>query len=121
MNKLFYPILGIGLSILVWSCTKDNAQDTFGDCNPIDVKLSININPIFSARCLSCHSTEGAPNAGGIDLSNYDHVKAVADDGRLYSSITHEGLIKMPPGPDKLSECDLLTIKTWIDEGSKDN
>ncbi len=123
MNKLFYPILGFGLSILVWSCTKDNVQDTFGDCNPVDVKLSTQVSGIFSsANCLACHNTAGAPSAAGIDLTNYDHIKAAADNGRLYGAINHEQEFSvMPPNGTKLSECDLLTIKTWIDEGSKDN
>ncbi len=123
MKKLFYPILGFGLSILVWSCAKDNAEDTFGDCNPLDVRLSTEVNPIISANnCLACHNTAGAPNAGGIDLSNYDHLKASAENGRLLGALNHEsGFVPMPPSGTKISECDILTIKTWIDEGSKDN
>lgn len=123
MNKLLYPILGFGFSILVWSCTKDNVEDTFGDCNPVDVKLSTEVTPIFSANnCFACHSTAGAPNAGGIDLTNYDDVKIVADNGKLYGAINHDnGFAAMPPGGNKLSECELETIKTWIDEGSQNN
>lgn len=120
MNKLFYPLLCLGLTAVVWSCTKDNAQDVFGDCNPVDVKLSTDINPIFAANCLGCHDTQNA--FGGIDLTNYTHVKQLADNGKLYGAINHEqGFSVMPPSGTKLPECDIETIKTWIDEGSENN
>ena len=121
MNKLLYPILCLGLASLIWSCTKDNEQDKFGDCNPVDVKLSTDVNPIFSAaECLKCHNTQNA--SGGIDLTNYAHIKQHADNGSLLGSINHDAnYSKMPLGGDKLSDCEILTIKTWIDEGSQNN
>lgn len=120
MKRQLYPIIGVVLIALVWSCTKDNEQDKFGECNPVDVKLSTDINPIFSADCFSCHGTQNT--FGGIDLTNYTHVKQLADNGSLLGSINHDAnYSKMPQGGNKLSDCEILTIKTWIDEGSKNN
>ncbi|MEO7444152.1 MAG: hypothetical protein ABIT96_03800, partial [Ferruginibacter sp.] len=67
-----------------------------------------------------CHS--GGTPSGGIDLSNYTIVKALALNGRLYGAVTHApGYSPMPKNASKLSACNLSQIRKWIDAGAPNN
>lgn len=111
------------------------------------VSFSISIQPIFTAHCVSCHSSSGT--AGGIlrlDVGTYtnlvnrpsvvDAINGVSPAGilvvpsksaesRLYNRISAIGLpageLQMPLGGPFLSTDDQNLIKTWIDEGAKNN
>lgn len=119
-SPIFFLILGASLLVLLTSCTKDNKEDVFGICEPENISFSDDIIPIFETKCTSCHG--GADPKGGIDLKVYSEVKDLVDDGKLMPSITKQGEFPMPPSAgNSLSECHIETIKTWINEGIKDN
>jgi mono/diheme cytochrome c family protein len=90
------------------------------ECEIDDVTYSGVISDIFDTSCNGCHSTSAA--SGGIILDTYDGVKATVDAARLYGSINWEsGFSMMPQGQNQLDSCTIAKVKTWIDEGAKNN
>ena len=90
-------------------------------CDLSNVGYSSAIRPILNSNgCLSCHS--GPVPEGNISLSDYVGLKAKVDDGRLWGAINHfPGFSPMPQGLNKLSDCEISKIKTWIDAGAPNN
>lgn len=96
------------------SCTQDTAN-----CNVINTSFANDIATIVNTNCLGCHS--GSSIGGGVNLSGYTGVRAAATSGKLYNAVAQNGsAVSMPPS-QKLSECDIRKIKSWIDAGSQNN
>ena len=110
--------------IIAVSCSK-NSEDqlspqTPGGCDTTNSTYSADVAPILQANCYSCHGN-GA-NKGGVKLDAYSNVKDEAQDGALLGTISHaSGYPPMPEGGAKLSDCDINTIKSWIDNGAQNN
>jgi hypothetical protein len=55
-------------------------------------------------------------------MGTYAADKAMAQNGKLYGTIAHTaGFSPMPKGSAKLSNCQIATIKKWIDGGMLNN
>jgi len=93
-------------------------DDIVKPCDTLNVKYSTTIKTIFADNCVSCHGSNG-----GVTLSNYNGVKTVVNNGKLWNSINHlSGASKaMPNSTTKLSSCNLRQIKIWIDAGAPQN
>lgn len=106
----------LGLS----SCYYDNEEDLYPQstpCDTINVTYSQTIAPIMSNSCDFCHGGS-APQANVI-TDNYDDLKIIADDNRLWGSVNHEsGYSPMPKDRPQLSDCDLKKIRIWLDNGA---
>ena len=85
----------------------------------IEVLFQTEIQPIFTANCISCH--------GGI-------VPPDLRDGKAYESLTTNGLVNLPAETSKLylklmssghlprtNDLQKQQILTWITQGAKDN
>jgi hypothetical protein len=94
------------------------------------VTFADHVQPIFKARCGSCHN--GSDRKGGLALDNYKlmleggasgNVLESGDPGAsyLWSLVTHESEPKMPPNADKMPEAELAIIRTWIEGGLLEN
>jgi hypothetical protein len=111
---------------------------------PANVSFSEKIEPIFVARCVTCHKVGGqasllilgagsynnlvnrqtaapnSPNPTGILVKPGDSANSI-----LYQRVSKIGLPsvqeQMPLGGPFLSADDQNLIKTWIDEGAKNN
>lgn len=115
--------------ISLTSCYYDNEEDLYpGDGQPCDttnVTFSGTVFPVISANCTSCHS--GAVPQGNISLVNYATISAQAkidpgNAGSLYGAISHNpGNSPMPKNGNKLTDCTIMQIKKWIDEGTPNN
>lgn len=89
-------------------------------CDTTNVKYSTHIKPLIQNNCQGCHS--GAAPGGGINLVTYAGVKAIADNGKFFGSISHlTGYKAMPQNGNKLSDCQITTVKIWINQGSPEN
>lgn len=78
------------------------------------------VTAIINTYCKGCHNP--ASLGGGIDLSTYNYVKAIATTGRLVGSIRHlPGYVPMPQGTIKLQDCQIRQIERWIESGMPDN
>lgn len=109
-------------SIVVASCYYDKEEELYGtNCNTVNVSFSTTVNALLQQYgCLGCHSGPGG--SGNVNLQGHANVKQVALSGKLYGAISHSpGFKPMPQGGNKMSDCDIKKIKSWIDAGALDN
>jgi mono/diheme cytochrome c family protein len=112
--------------LIVVSCTHDASDYPVVDsgngnnppldtlpCDSTNVSYVGTILPIFEAHCISCHAPP-TPDAG-IDLTNFETVAFIAQNGSLIGAIRHrEGYNPMPANGLPLTECEILKIEKWI-------
>jgi len=91
------------------------------------VFFSIDILPLFQANCIHCHG-----GAGGLDLQSWQDLMAGGNSGAVVIPGDAENSLivrrldgRRPPtmpldGPP-LTTAEIDVIRTWIDEGAKDN
>ncbi len=91
-----------------------------GQCNTQNMSFASDIRPIIQNSCQGCHS--GSAPSGGINLSTHGGIAAVAANGRLFGAISHQaGFTPMPFGGNRLPQCTIDKIKSWIDAGAPNN
>lgn len=84
------------------------------------VSYAQKLAPVLQLNCYSCHSI-GSPS-GNILLGNYAADKLIAQNGKLFGAINHSsGFSAMPKNGTKLTNCQIATIKKWIDGGMLNN
>lgn len=115
-------LAGFGLT----GCYYDVESELYpaGNCatTPAIVSYQTNVMPIIQTNCYVCHSNAAAASSGGnIMLEGHTNLQKVAVNGRLYAAISHTGPSPMPKGGNKLSDCDIQLIKSWIDNGILNN
>jgi hypothetical protein len=101
---------------------------TFAQTKPGTIRFDQQVRPILASRCSMCHSQE--KRSGGLSLATYSDV---LDGGRsgvtvrpgnssgsiLVQHITGQMEPRMPFGGKPLSDEEVATIRTWIDEGAR--
>ena len=95
------------------------AAFTFGGVDYYSV-----IQPIFDARCISCHS--GSDAEEDLSLTSYDNVMNGGDSGDVIIPYDHANSLLwqyinsgfMPPGTNDLTDSQVNLIAEWIDEGA---
>jgi hypothetical protein len=132
MNKLFIISLLIFTSGYFISCD-DSITVADVDTREIpdsNVSFSKDIAPIFELKCVSCHGNGGLE--GGVDLTTWAGVvdpriviPGEADTSPLVWTIEQRpGFPAMPPVNSPflpLTFTQTQGVKTWIDEGAKNN
>jgi uncharacterized membrane protein len=89
-------------------------------CDTTNIAYSTHIKTLIQNNCLGCHN--GSNPGGGIGLSTYSEVKAIADNGKLYGTITHlQGYSAMPKNGNKLTDCQIKMVQIWLNQGSPNN
>jgi mono/diheme cytochrome c family protein len=84
------------------------------------VSYTQKIVPMLEQNCYSCHS--GNSPSGSQLMGTYAADRAMAQNGKLYGTINHSaGFSPMPKGTPKMSNCQIITIKKWIDAGMLNN
>ena len=90
------------------------------NCDTTNVTYSGAISKILNQKCTGCHS--GNNPGGGINLTAYSGVKAIADDQRFLNVVLHApGYKAMPLGGQMLPDCEIETIRIWINQGAPNN
>lgn len=91
-----------------------------------DVSFANEIQPIFNEFCVACHPTVAAP-----DLTEGNSFNAItitdpnlvipndADGSELYQRLIGIGDLMPPSG--SLSDADINLVKSWIEQGAKNN
>ncbi len=93
------------------SCTTINACDTSKTFT-----YSNDVKNILYTYCIGCHNSNNS--SGGWNLDNYVDVKEAANSGYLLGTIEWlPGYKKMPLSAPKIPNCDISTIKKWINDG----
>jgi hypothetical protein len=64
-----------------------NNSCSSGSCDTLNVTYSGSIVPFIQQRCQGCHS--GPSPQGGLNLTSWSVVNALANDGRLAASVNH--------------------------------
>jgi hypothetical protein len=100
------------------------------------VSYSENVQPILAKNCLRCHQEGGEGYAAsGLSMSTYDDLMKGAQFGPMVIAGDAEGSnlvvlmegradpsISMPHGSmERVPTKDIETIRTWIDQGAKNN
>jgi hypothetical protein len=117
------------MSAVIFSCTFTNKDAISPKNEPRDSlqiipKYSVNVKPILNYySCLRCHSESNASLEGaGIALEPFENLLVFVKNGSLYGSMAHTGSWSpMPKGGDKATPNELKVIKTWIENGAKND
>ncbi len=125
--KKYLLVLLVGFTLLVSSCYYDKEELLYsaannGPCTDSVGAISYTqkVAPLLRQYCYSCHT--GSFPSGNIAIGSYTADKAIAQNGSLYGSINHAaGFSPMPKGMPKMSDCQIATIKKWIDAGMQNN
>jgi len=123
-NKIYHIFSLITLLTLFSSCYYDNEEELYQftkkNCDTTNVTYTQVIVPIIQNSCNSCHSTTIA--SGGIITDNYSALRTIALNGKLLGTISYSpGYSPMPKGTGKLSDCKIIQIRKWINNGSLNN
>lgn len=119
------PVIIFSLVLIMsWSsCYYDKEEELYPpvtQCDTSGVGYQATIVPLMKSYCNACHNSSSP--SGGIATDNYQGLKVIALNGKLYGSIAHlSGYSPMPKGGNKLSDCDIKKVKVWIDAGSPEN
>jgi hypothetical protein len=89
-------------------------------CDTVNVTFSASISPVIDTYCKGCHS--GGNPSGGISLETYDQIAALAQNGKLYGSVSHQqGYVAMPNNSPMLSGCIITMFRIWAENGAPVN
>ena len=104
-------------------------------CGARQVGFKADVEPIVKQYCLECHAPGGqGALASGLDMSSYEALLK----GTRYGSIVKPGdslssvlimlvegranpAIKMPHGKAELPKDKIAILRTWVDQGAKNN
>ncbi len=84
-------------------------------CDTNTVTYSNFVKPLVQAKCQGCHGNSN-PSAG-INLSSYTTAKPAAQNGKLLGAVTRTSNW-MPRNGQKLDDCTVNKIKSWINAGA---
>lgn len=107
------------------SCYYDKEELLYGTNAPCTdtagtISYAQKIVPVLQQNCYSCHT--GASPSGNILMGTYAADKAIAQNGKLYGTISYSaGFSPMPQGATKMSNCQIAMIKKWVDAGMLNN
>lgn len=124
MKKKFF-VAFFAIITLCSSCYYDVEQELYPVLtNTCDTTTTVSyatfIAPLMQNNCNICHAQNVA--SGDVITDNYDAVKAIALDGTLYGTISHnDNYSAMPKDLDKLNLCDIQKVKLWIEDGALNN
>jgi hypothetical protein len=126
MKKIIFTSLSFGFTaVLINACTYQTAEllypkTNLANCDSTVFSYSKIIAPMMQESCVSCHSNSSV--SGVVNLQDYQNIAIWAKNGKLYNSISHNGLAsKMPQGGAKLADCKVLLVKKWIEAGFPNN
>ena len=125
---LLYTIVVLG-ALLSPSCSDDGVTPGDDIVFPAkDVSYMVSVQPFFNVRCAtySCHSDE--THAGNLSLTSY--LNLTARPGIVIPFDSKASLLiqridgRLPHAPEVpiiINSNQLDGIRTWVDEGAKDN
>jgi len=124
------PVL-LSLVLTTSNCTYKNAQEVFpidtSGCITVNMSFKNDIQPILIANCYSCHSVQNSSLGLGYVLEGYANDTLYVKPGlvpTIYQNVSDANVndfYHMPKGLPSISECEIIKIKAWIDQGYKNN
>jgi len=122
-------LIFFGFIIIYTGCDSTTGIDT-KEIPSSNVSFGANLAPVFLSKCANSGCHDDATKADGISLTSWVGVTAPtivvpkdAENSRLVWSIERiSGVAPMPPvGYSALTTNQIDGIKTWINEGAKNN
>lgn len=125
MKKIFQILLIVCAGLAMNSCYYDELQERIipelpvdpDDPNYVEIKFGTDIQPIFTSNCILCHNASRNPDLRSGNAYNAivpQYVTASNADGSpLY--------VKLAGGHQNVAAANLTLIKTWINQGAKNN
>lgn len=104
------------------SCYYDVEEELYPtiECQTENMSYADDIIPIISTNCYACHASN--VNFGNVTLDSHTDISVHVDNGRLMGSINHQsGFSPMPQNANKLLDCEIEKIESWIVDGAPDN
>lgn len=133
-KNIKFLIFCAAAGIFLYSGCKDTITGSQLDQRVIpdsNVSYSQNIQPVFDLKCSNSGCHDDGSMAGGLSLSTWANTTAdpgivfpgKPDNSRLVWTIEHYASVPpMPPvGYPTLTQNQIKGIRTWIQEGAKDN
>lgn len=119
INRLFHlagmMLILISLGFTLNSCEQDELPPTkpiTSSCDTNNVTYDLVIKTILEKNCTACHN-DGF-SGGSINLSNYTGAQNTAVSGKLIGGLS--GSMKSYIN----DECEIVKIKAWVNQGSKE-
>jgi len=118
MKKSIFILGALGLLISFSGCYYDNKTEIYGTavCDTANPTYTATIQPMINQNCIGCHGSSSP--SGGVALTSYDQVKAVATKGSLEGTMNQSGVYALMPPGGKLSACKLNQVAKWIRNGA---
>jgi len=118
MKKSIFILGAFGLLISFSGCYYDNKTEMYGTavCDTANPTYTATIQPMINQNCIGCHGSSSP--SGGVALTSYDQVKAVATKGSLEGTMNQSGVYALMPPGGKLSACKLNQVAKWIRNGA---
>ena len=115
MKQIIY--LAVAITVFFGACKKESREE-LDPCFTGNVTYTNFIAPLVQAYgCIGCHNDRSAPN--GINWEGYADAKNAAMSGRVMGAISHApGFSPMPKTGGKLTDCEIIKVKAWIDAGA---
>jgi len=119
MKKLsLLTLLMLGLFIVACSDGEDPDPEPEPEvCETMGMRYDTTMRDILNTNCATagCHE----PGTNTFPMHNWDAAKAAVSFGRISGAINHEaGFSPMPRGMDKLDQCTIDQIDSWLDDGA---
>lgn len=125
MKKIFQILIIVFAGFVMNSCYYDELQEKVipelptdpTDPNYVEIKFGTDIQPIFTSNCILCHNASRNPDLrAGFAYSSLVPEYVIANDAaasQLYN--------KLAGGHQNLATDKITLIKTWINQGAKNN
>lgn len=116
-NSVIITALTLITIVITFSACKAKKLAT-NECATFLVTYNTDVKPLIDVNCANtCHSA--ANQAGGIDLSTYEKVKAISAQSNFLGAVRHlAGFTPMPKKAPKLSDSAIKVLSCWVSNGS---
>ena len=105
------------------SCVYDSEEALYPSpplCDTITVSYNLEVNPILSNRCYSCHGNNNMVSVHEFE-GHADLVKFLEKNLLLGAIKRLPGFLTMPQGGEKLPACEINIIEAWVNQGKLNN
>jgi len=120
------------LTSVLAACSYTNSYEPPAPCNlPTTVSYQVHVLPILTKNCYSCHSAQNYKSltSNTFNMEDFTQVKYYANPANginnvsyMVGNIRHDpGFVAMPNNGGKISDCEIATIKAWVDAGAPSN
>jgi len=89
-----------------------------GKCDTNNFTFSTGVWPIVQTNCKGCHSSSTTEN-GNHQYNNWNDI--VADSEAFWGSLLGVDYTLMPKNTSGLNDCQITTIRKWLDNGAPNN